>query len=387
LDAWTFVGVALVVVLGASALIAGSVRAWSLLRLLLLLAPLALVYFKEGFVRYEVRHASVFFSLALIAGCVALIEAGRAGAALRWPTAAPLAITALAAAIALLAGAGSPLALAHQRAHGYRLALQAVTSPAFRAQQSEALVAQSRAAYALPNDVVTQLGSGTMDVMPWDIAAVHAYGLRWDPRPVLQSYQAATPTLDAADAAHFRDRNAPDHVLYYFAGIDGREPLFDEPLTMRSLLQNYRVSAVFGAGLVLERRPQPLPDDPRPVGGVCTPAGTTVEVPHVPGRYVYAAVDVPLSVAGRIGELVLKVPPPTIRLRLAGGGDSPDFRLVRATAPGGLLVSDYAAGAADVANLFAGHPARPVLSLVAGGQGPAYTGTTCIRFFSSAAPA
>ncbi|MBB5543041.1 hypothetical protein [Paraburkholderia fungorum] len=80
---------------------------------------------------------------------------------------------------------------------------------------------------------------GTADIYPIDISILLAYGLRWTPRPVTQSYSAYTSSLANIDARHLSDENAPQHLFFGIAPIDGRFPTIEDGPSWIPLLTRY----------------------------------------------------------------------------------------------------------------------------------------------------
>lgn len=94
---------------------------------------------------------------------------------------------------------------------------------------------------ALPQDVLTKIGNETVDVYPWNIHLLLENKLNYLPRPVIQSYTAYTPYLEALNFNHFNSKNAPKFVLYDYEGTDYRYPLFDETKMNLVLLKRYKI--------------------------------------------------------------------------------------------------------------------------------------------------
>ena len=81
-------------------------------------------------------------------------------------------------------------------------------------------------------------------VDPFDAGLAWAYGLRWHPLPVFQSYSAYTPDLDERNAAALRDPHGPAAVLRHDpGGVDDRNPDWESPAAMRALLCHFEARA------------------------------------------------------------------------------------------------------------------------------------------------
>ena len=63
-----------------------------------------------------------------------------------------------------------------------------------------------------------------VDSMPWDITDIPANGLRYRPRPIIQSYSAYNPGLQELNRKHFLGIRAPSYLVMSAQSIDGRNP-------------------------------------------------------------------------------------------------------------------------------------------------------------------
>jgi hypothetical protein len=330
--------------------------------------PLLLVGFKEGFVRGDVIHQVRFYSEAVLLLSPLLILSVRRRA--RWDSMASVAAVAVAAA-ALLLGAGL-------KAHGlppawqtrtvvdriatYPEAAKLVAEPQERRQQSAAAGAVMRATYQVPGDILARLREGTVDVAPFELDIVYAYGLDWVPRPVLQTYSAYTPGLDRLDAEHFGGPGAPDRVLFMLTTIDGRYPLFDEPEATWTLLHGYHVEEVRGPYVVLVRGAAGQRPAGRAVGTVSAPLGGEVSVPQL-GSDVRASIEVDYTPRGRLRGLVYRPTGVHVQFVYGGGQRSRPYRLIAATARDGVPVGWFVPDTGALPAYMDGHPSARISAI------------------------
>jgi hypothetical protein len=195
-------------------------------------------------------------------------------------------------------------------------------------------------------------------VFTTDIAVIYGYDLDWSPRPVIQSYQAYTPALDAWNAQHMSGTSAPQAVLYSPRTVDGRYAPFDEPATFWRLVTGYRLVRRAGQFAVFEKR-----DERRvervDLGTVKTRFGAAVNVPEFPRGYVLADVEIKYSRLGRWLALAYKVSPVSVTFKLKGRGRR-THRFVPPTGNRDLLVSDYAGTVEELAALLDGSAQAPI---------------------------
>jgi hypothetical protein len=84
--------------------------------------------------------------------------------------------------------------------------------------------------------------------MPSDSSLAIINGLNLNQRPVIQSYAAFTPWLDAQNAHFLSSGNASEFILYVMRstnGVDQRPSAWDESISKRALIQNYAPSMEF----------------------------------------------------------------------------------------------------------------------------------------------
>ncbi len=187
---------------------------------------------------------------------------------------------------------------------------------------------------ALPSPVLAAVRGHCTTVEPTEIAVIWAYRLRWCPLPALQSYNANTPSLDHLDAAAYADaRGGPERVLRRVEAIDGRNPNWESPAAMVSLLCHFRQVASAAGWQALARVPDrcgPL----RPYVTLRTKLGQSVALPAVPPGAVLVASIEGLSVdfGEHLASLLTRI---AERYVLINGHR---YRVPPDTAPDGLIL-------------------------------------------------
>src|SRR5262249_11995037 len=111
--------------------------------------------------------------------------------------------------------------------------------------------------------------TGTVDAIPWDAAPLIGSGLKYQPRPVPQSYSSYTPALQSLDLAHFKGPNAPETLFFRLEEIDGRLPTLAAGPSLPVIAERYDAVGVDPLGLILKRRAaaRPVAGQPLPGGG------------------------------------------------------------------------------------------------------------------------
>ncbi|TMD19365.1 MAG: hypothetical protein E6I99_15365, partial [Chloroflexi bacterium] len=91
----------------------------------------------------------------------------------------------------------------------------------------------------LPPAVVRVLKSGTVDVVMSETSLVYLEGLRYRPRPVIQSYAAYDAYLDGVNANEVQASGAPDFILIHVHPGGDRYWFSEETRTRLAMLQWY----------------------------------------------------------------------------------------------------------------------------------------------------
>ena len=80
----------------------------------------------------------------------------------------------------------------------------------------------------------------TVSVLPWDQLIAKGYDLNFIPFPIPQPYSAYTPKLDRVNANFVEGKSSPHFILLNGPkAIDGRNPIWEAPLTNIAILCNY----------------------------------------------------------------------------------------------------------------------------------------------------
>ena len=112
--------------------------------------------------------------------------------------------------------------------------------------------ANLRRYYNFYNSLLKIIGDKTVDIIPWEISPAYAYSMNWKPRPVMQSYVAYTPYLDKLNSDYFKE-TPTEMILYDFQTLDYIYPMFYEPKTLVTLMQNYSLRARSNKYFLLEK--------------------------------------------------------------------------------------------------------------------------------------
>jgi len=303
-----------------------------------LMALAAFTVFKEGVVRTDAGHLSLFFSTA----CILWISIPWARARRYW----------LVAGIAVIVAIGWPVRPTDQANN-----LDPIVNVRNAVDQARILLSESRrqeltaagrdsmaSIYRLEPATLAALRGRTVSIDPWEIGVAWAYRLDWEPLPVFQNYSAYTSRLDRINSEALSDPDGPERILRENVGvvypefptrtIDTRFPGWDPPEQARAALCHFRVVEATERWQVLARAPNRCGPS-RHLRSVEASAGEQVEVP-APGRneVVWARID-GVEVGG-LERLMAFVAHARTRHAIVNGERS--YRLIPGTATDGLML-------------------------------------------------
>ncbi|MCW2982149.1 MAG: hypothetical protein JWO14_3876 [Solirubrobacterales bacterium] len=304
----------------------------------LLVALAAFAIYKEGVVRVDAGHLTVYFANA----CVLWIAVGFAPGR-RWFIPAVALLVFLASLPLRPAGTADNLNPFSNLHYAFDQARN-LAGPGRRAAAMEDGRRGLKATYALEPGALAAVRGHTVAVEPWEAGAAWAYHLDWLPQPVFQNYSAYTPALDRMNAATIESPDGPERLLRENAqvvdaefptpDIDNRFLGWDPPEQARAVLCNFAPLYTSERWQVLGRVPDRCGPE-RALGTVEVAAGQSVPVPAPePGTVVFARIGgVGVSGLERVQNFLLHA-----RSRHAVVNGETRYRLVAETAGDGLMM-------------------------------------------------
>jgi hypothetical protein len=353
---------AFVVVLVAGVAAERSPRVW---RSLMACGFPLFVVWKHAFVRHDAFHTAVVLPFCLLVTLI-LVSDSLASPGLR--RGLPIVATAWVPLMPIAMNANPRSTLMEQIARpwtGEGLAgLRQL--PSFHQYHRKAVRMSRRLLepLVLPDDVRAEIGLATIDVYPrHTVFAAANPGLRWTFRPAPTSYGNYRPALDELNARFFDSERRPDFLLWHWEDdqtIDERNVLWDEPQTLRTLLERYDV--VREEPFLLRARPQRrlTRETPRLVTDVGWGAWT--DVPPSKGPLLLRA-HLGSSLVRVTAGAILRENPLFLDLRLTSG-EVRSYRLPPDNAPSGLWIQPPLSGPPDIRRLLDGEPSRRHVSAV-----------------------
>jgi hypothetical protein len=97
----------------------------------------------------------------------------------------------------------------------------------------------------LSNSTLSYLYKGSVDIFPYDIYYAAAYQLRYNPRPIFQTYSAYNQALDSINAHKIQSNTAPDFILFSNKWHKKERLAFhEETFTKLALMANYSIISI-----------------------------------------------------------------------------------------------------------------------------------------------
>lgn len=188
---------------------------------------------------------------------------------------------------------------------------------------------------------VLPTGGGTFDILGFDQYLLAALPVeQWRPRPIFQSYSVYTPGLAGRNAQSIAAADGPDWLIVRPSTIDGRWPSQDDAALWPLLKTHFNVSdRSTPTHLVLARRAEPKGDPGATTLRHEVTAADWIDVPKWPGQSIYVSIQYELSARQRLRDAVWRPTPQWMEIIGAGQTEPRRFRLVRAIASHGFLLS------------------------------------------------
>jgi len=223
----------------------------------------------------------------------------------------------------------------------------------YQIQKTESKKNGLRDFHQLDKETVDFIGNKTMDVIPWDFSVPWSYDFNWSPRPLVVSFIVFSAHLDKLNAQHFLDDEAPEIITYSYKSVDGRYPLFDEPLTFKAILENYQLVNTSGEFALLSHSPKErilgMEED---LGITEVKFGEPIKIPKYDKGYVFADIELELSPYGKILNAAFRPANSFVAFNISDESYTQKYRLPRLSNEG-VFVSHYVYNLDEFTKLFA----------------------------------
>jgi len=94
----------------------------------------------------------------------------------------------------------------------------------------------------LPNDLIAKVGKASIDIVPHQISHIYFNQLNYNPRPIIQSYQANSDWLMKKNGEKYLSATAPKFVLFRTEAFRKQNPFWVKTNLSETLLKNYTLT-------------------------------------------------------------------------------------------------------------------------------------------------
>ena len=283
--------------------------------------------FKYSFVRADAPHMRIFFySAAVCLGLLVVFEKSTFRQPIFWAF-----VLAMLFSIQRLSNATPAFFYGQIQAFGEYIA-QGISPKPMDPSQNPAYEA-----YRFPKEMLERIDDRTVDAIPIDIASVYINGLRYNPRPMIQSLTAYDEYLDLINFNKFASETAPDYLLFSVGDIDERHPFFPETKTKIAILSRYRQVDKTDRFLLLEKQPQTAKCTVTLSREGEAKIGRSLSLPETQNILVLRP-EIEYSLAGKLLRLFYQPPILKVALRLKGG-DIARFRAILPMVNNGVIAN------------------------------------------------
>lgn len=203
-----------------------------------------------------------------------------------------------------------------------------------------------------PGSLDRTIGTNTVDVFGSRQGFVFGTAMRWQPRPVFQSYSAYETHLLEINAAFYRGPRAPQFVLLEGDLLDDRLPTACDTLAIQEVLRRYDYVRTENGFAMLIRSQRPREAAPRPtlLEGAY-PISEWIDLPPFDSGCRVLHLDLRPTLAARAQSFLYHVDLPRLDVEMTNGTTG-RFRIVPDALRAGVLIDPLCLYADDWSRFF-----------------------------------
>lgn len=179
--------------------------------------------------------------------------------------------------------------------------------------------------------------SGTVDIYPWDQSYIIANELKYQPRPLFQSYSVYTPKLIENNIEFLRSEKAPDNILFQIKEIDERLPSTMESASWIEILKRYETVGLKNNFLHMKKRTTPRVINFKNTQTINSKFNEIVNTPY---DNAFVKIKFKKSLFGSIINTLFKSPILWIKLEFSDGSTI-QKRIIPQISSSGFILTPY----------------------------------------------
>lgn len=202
----------------------------------------------------------------------------------------------------------------------------------------------------LPQAIRDKIGNASVDIMPWEISYIFFNQLTYNPRPIIQTYQANSDWLAYKNEEKYNGTTAPDFVLANIHDYREQNPLWMDKGAYLALRRNYSLKDTINMPhenlFLFEKNTNTSVPDYQEIGAKKGELGLEISIPETIDGLIYLNADVHYSLFGKIARLFFQ--PPYLRCKVVYQDLTEGyFRIPPPILKGGILASEKVTSESD----------------------------------------
>lgn len=206
----------------------------------------------------------------------------------------------------------------------------------------------------LPQPLLDKIGNATVDIVPHQVTYLFFNRLNYNPRPVIQSYQANSDWLMQKNGEKYLSDTAPKYVLYKLESFREQNPFWVETDLTKALLQKYQLTdtTLIEKDTFFVFQHQTLKKNLTQTSSkeITFKLEEDITLPETDMPLVFSA-DINYSLKGKLARLFFQ--PPYLYCQVTyENGNQENFRVIDKILKGGVFISPKVTTQSDAASFF-----------------------------------
>ena len=206
----------------------------------------------------------------------------------------------------------------------------------------------------LPQTLLDKIGNATVDIVPHQVTYLFFNKLNYNPRPVIQSYQANSDWLMQKNGEKYLSDTAPAYVLYHIESFREQNPFWVETDLTKALLQKYQLTdtTLIEKDTFFVFQHQKLKKDLQQTTSkeITVKLDEDIILPTTDAPLVFSA-DINYSLKGKLARLFFQ--PPYLYCQVTyENGNQENFRVIDKILKGGIFISPKVITQSEAATFF-----------------------------------
>ncbi len=206
----------------------------------------------------------------------------------------------------------------------------------------------------LPEDLLQKIGKASVDIVPYHISYLYFNQLNYNPRPVIQSYQANSAWLMKKNGEKYFSKTAPEFVLFKLEAFREQNPFWVETDLTKALLTNYRlIDTTFidkDTFFVFQHQVNPKKLKTDTAKSITFKLDEDISLPVIDQPLVLTA-EIKYSLKGKLARLFFQ-PPYLYCMVTYTDGKQENFRVIDKILKGGIFINPKVTTLEEAADFF-----------------------------------